>query len=144
MVQDIIIKEALEWVGTPYKHQASLKGKGSDCVGLLFGIWKTIYGKFPDDFVIPYYTPNWAEETKDNIMVNVCKKYLEEIPLNAYIPGDIMLYRMLRSAPVKHCAIVVSPDSIVHAYSGHGVIKTSLLHGRNSQLMHVFRFPEVS
>ena len=30
-----IVEEARSWLGTPYHHQAALKGVGCDCIGLL-------------------------------------------------------------------------------------------------------------
>lgn len=33
-----IIAEAREWIGTPYHHQAMLKGVGCDCVGFVVGV----------------------------------------------------------------------------------------------------------
>src|SRR5690606_4769974 len=44
-----IVAEALEWVGTPYRHQASLKGVACDCLGLVRGVWRSIYGLEPED-----------------------------------------------------------------------------------------------
>ena len=41
-------KEALgiaySWIGTPYRHQASRKGVGCDCLGLVLGVWRELYG----------------------------------------------------------------------------------------------------
>ncbi len=28
-----IVRAARGWIGTPYRHQASLKGVGTDCLG---------------------------------------------------------------------------------------------------------------
>jgi NlpC/P60 family putative phage cell wall peptidase len=36
------------WIGTPYRHQASLKGVGCDCLGLIRGIWRGVYGHEPE------------------------------------------------------------------------------------------------
>ena len=33
---------AIRWLGTPYHHQASVRGAGCDCLGLIRGI----YGRF--------------------------------------------------------------------------------------------------
>jgi cell wall-associated NlpC family hydrolase len=33
-----IVAEARTWIGTPYRHQASLKGVGCDCLGLVRGV----------------------------------------------------------------------------------------------------------
>ena len=35
-----IVAEARAWIGTPYRHQASLKGVGCDCLGLVRGVWR--------------------------------------------------------------------------------------------------------
>ena len=36
------------WLGTPYRHQGSLKGVGCDCLGLVRGIWRELYGEEPE------------------------------------------------------------------------------------------------
>src|SRR5437764_272872 len=42
-----IVAEAESWLGTPYRHQASLKGVGCDCLGLVRGIWRAVCGREP-------------------------------------------------------------------------------------------------
>ena len=37
-----IIALARDWLGTPYHHQASLRGVGTDCVGLIRGIYREL------------------------------------------------------------------------------------------------------
>jgi len=37
-----IIAEARSWIGTPYHHQAALKGVGYDCLGFVRGVWRAI------------------------------------------------------------------------------------------------------
>ena len=39
-----ILSEARDWLGTPYRHQASLKGAGCDCLGLVRGVWRALEG----------------------------------------------------------------------------------------------------
>src|SRR5215207_7343246 len=34
-----IVAAARGWIGTPYHHQASVKGVGCDCLGLIRGLW---------------------------------------------------------------------------------------------------------
>ena len=33
-----IVRAARGWIGTPYVHQASVRGAGCDCLGLLRGV----------------------------------------------------------------------------------------------------------
>jgi hypothetical protein len=34
-----VVREARSWIGTPYRHQASLKGVGCDVLAAPFGEW---------------------------------------------------------------------------------------------------------
>ena len=54
-----ILAAAYDWLDTPYQHQASVKGGGCDCLGLIRGIWRDIYGDEPME--TPAYTADWAE-----------------------------------------------------------------------------------
>ncbi|MFY8139958.1 MAG: peptidase P60, partial [Caulobacter sp.] len=54
-----IVAAARGWLGTPYRHQASVKGVGCDCLGLVRGVWRELYGQEPE--TAPPYRPDWAE-----------------------------------------------------------------------------------
>lgn len=54
-----ILAVARDWLGTPYVHQASTKGAGCDCLGLVRGVYREIYGGEPE--LPPPYTPDWNE-----------------------------------------------------------------------------------
>ena len=53
------VAEARRWIGTPYLHQASVRGAGCDCLGLLRGVWRAVYGSEPE--AVPAYTADWSE-----------------------------------------------------------------------------------
>ena len=42
-----VIGAARHWLGTPYHDQASLHGVGCDCLGLVRGVWRGLYGPEP-------------------------------------------------------------------------------------------------
>ena len=46
-----IVARARAWIGTPYRHQASRKGVGCDCLGLVRGVWRAVCGAEPE--VVP-------------------------------------------------------------------------------------------
>jgi NlpC/P60 family putative phage cell wall peptidase len=48
IIRNTIIAEARSWIGTPYHHQAALKGVGCDCLGLVRGVWRAVYGADPE------------------------------------------------------------------------------------------------
>ena len=60
-----IVAAARSWIGTPYRHQASLKGVGCDCLGLLRGVWRDVVGDEPER--PPAYSRDWAEASSPKV-----------------------------------------------------------------------------
>ena len=40
-----VVRIARGWIGTPYHHQASRIGVGTDCLGLVRGVFRELYGQ---------------------------------------------------------------------------------------------------
>src|SRR5262245_54365632 len=99
-----ILAEVRSWIGTPYQHQASAKGVGCDCLGLVRGVWRALYGDEPAP--APAYTPDWAERLGQETLYRAARAHLVEIACAAAQPGDVLLFRMHADAPLKHCAIL--------------------------------------
>ncbi|MDX2236291.1 MAG: peptidase P60, partial [Hyphomonadaceae bacterium] len=87
-----ILAEARTWLGTPYQHQASVKGAGCDCLGFVRGVWRAIYGPEPE--TPPPYTPDWAEAGGAETLYAAAQRSLREVALDAMQPGDVLLFRM--------------------------------------------------
>ena len=47
VTRQAIVSEARGWIGTPYQHQASLIDVGTDCLGLVRGVWRAVIGPEP-------------------------------------------------------------------------------------------------
>lgn len=135
-----IVRVARAWIGTPYMHQASVRGAGCDCLGLVRGVWREVIGAEPE--LPPAYSPDWAEARGRETLLEAARRHLAEITTDAALPGDVLLYRMRASGPAKHAAILVSGQAVagrmVHAYSGHAVAETGTL---RAGLAAAFRFP---
>lgn len=99
-----VVAAARSWIGTPYLHQASVKGAGCDCLGLLRGVWRELRGDEPE--AVPPYSPDWAEATGEETMHAALARHLDAIARARIAPGDIALFRMTRRGPAKHCGIV--------------------------------------
>ena len=138
-MNDRIIAEARSWIGTPYRHQASLKGVGCDCLGLLRGVWRGVMGQEPE--LPPPYSPDWAEAGADTL-VAAARRYLTEIERHEIAPGDVLLFRWRDALPAKHCAVATSPTSMIHAHDGASVVEVALCSWWRRHLAHAFRFPE--
>jgi NlpC/P60 family putative phage cell wall peptidase len=137
---DYILTITRSWIGTPYVHQACLKGVGCDCLGLIRGIYSELYGHAPE--TPPAYSPDWAEETGQEAMRDAARRHLLEIQLGEAKPGDVVLFRMKANAPAKHAAILSENGLIIHAYQGHAVAETAIPPGWKKRMAWAFRFPD--
>lgn len=144
----LIVAAARGWLGTPYRHQASVKGVGCDCLGLVRGVWRELYGEEPE--TAPPYRPDWAETGADETLLAAAGRHLVPASPDAFRPGDVLLFRMSPGACVKHCAIVAErragdPEPrIIHAYWGRAVVESWLGPWWRRRLAAAFAFPNTS
>ncbi|HRH19451.1 MAG TPA: NlpC/P60 family protein [Brevundimonas sp.] len=137
------LAEAMSWIGTPYQHQASAKGLGCDCLGLVRGVWRTLYGSEPQ--AVPPYRADWAEVSGQERLLAAARRWLVQVPTERARPGDVVLFRMAPEAAIKHCALISHtgpPGRIVHAYWGRAVTESWLGDWWRSRLVAAFAFPE--
>lgn len=130
------------WIGTPYLHQASLKGAGTDCLGLLRGVWRELYGAEPEG--VPAYTADWAEPSGAEVLWAAARRWLVEKPPCAEAPGDVLLFRMRAGGIAKHLGLagaVGVQASVIHAYSGHRVVESPLTAPWARRIVARFEFP---
>ncbi|MBI1239065.1 MAG: peptidase P60 [Alphaproteobacteria bacterium] len=137
-----IIAEARAWRGTPYRHQASVKGIGADCLGLVRGVYRALYGEEPEP--MPAYTEDWAEITGAETLADAAARHLVPIAIDEAQPGDVVLFRIVRGGPAKHAAILSEPARIVHAYSGHAVAESPLTPWWRRKIAYAFSFPALT
>ncbi|MGQ0742296.1 MAG: hypothetical protein ACT4OG_08400, partial [Alphaproteobacteria bacterium] len=124
-----IVAAARAWIGTPYVHQASVKGVGCDCLGLLRGLWRECVGPEPE--AMQPYSPDWSEASGGETLYAVLARYLAEIDPREIRAGDIALFRMAPHAPAKHCAIVAEKEFSSPACGGE--LAPHVLRGRSGE-----------
>jgi NlpC/P60 family putative phage cell wall peptidase len=137
-----ILVEARDWIGTPYRHQASAKGAGCDCLGLVRGVWRAVYGAEPEG--TPAYTPDWAEREGAETLRDAARCHLSETSIEAAAPGDVLLFRMDARSPMKHAAILDEEDRLIHAYWGRAVVRSRFAPWWRARCAAAFAFPDVS
>jgi NlpC/P60 family putative phage cell wall peptidase len=138
-----IITETRGWIGTPYRHQASLKGMGCDCLGLVRGVWRALFGEEPEP--VPAYAPDWAESGGLDSLAQAATRHLVALEdAKAFGPGDVLLFRWRERYPAKHAAIATARDLMVHAHDGAAVAEVAIAPWWRRRLACAFRFPGVS
>jgi NlpC/P60 family putative phage cell wall peptidase len=135
-----IIAEARAWIGTPYRHQGSLRGVGCDCLGLVRGVWRAVRGDEPE--TVPAYAPDWAEASGIEALAQAASRHLiaRDDP-HAFEPGDVLLFRWRAGLPAKHAAIVTARDLMVHAHDGASVAEVAIAPWWRRRLAYAFSFP---
>ena len=136
-----IVTAAQGWIGKPYRHQATTRGAGCDCLGLLRGVWREVQA--PEPAQIPPYSMDWSEPDGDEALWRAALAYL--IPVSDLEPGDVVLFRMRDGCVAKHLGLVatVGPaPSFIHAYSGHGVVESAMTLAWARRIVARFRFPQ--
>ena len=156
LTRSTIVAEARSWIGTPYRHQASLKGVGCDCLGLVRGVWRAAIGIEPER--APPYSRDWAEASGEETFARAARNHLAEIDPALVLPGDVLLFRYAPRYPAKHAAIVTAlslghdlfgkpastvPDhaQMVHAHDGAEVAEVAITSWWQRRLAYAFRFP---
>lgn len=137
-----IIAHARAWIGTPYRHQAATRGAGADCLGLVRGVWREVYGDEPE--AVPAYSMDWSEPQGDERLWAAATRHL--VPRSGTAQGgDVILFRMRAGSVAKHLGIVVQAGAqarFVHAYARHGVIESPLSAPWARRIVAVFEFPQ--
>jgi NlpC/P60 family putative phage cell wall peptidase len=141
-VHDRVLALAADWIGTPYRHQASLKGVGCDCIGLIRGIWRALYGTEPEP--VTAYAPDWAERGgADRLIAAALQHFGPALPVSEARPGDVLLFRWQPDCAAKHAGILAGPVHFIHAYEQASVIRSALVPSWRRRIVAVHRFPDV-
>ena len=142
LTRNAIVREARSWVGTRYHHQASVKGVGCDCLGLVRGVWRELIGDEPGQ--LPAYAPDWAEATADETLALAGFKYLLPLTVSQFAAGDVLLFRWRDGYVAKHAAIASGDGRMIHAHDGAAVCEVALAPWWRRRIAFAFAFPGVT
>ncbi|WP_147104119.1 NlpC/P60 family protein [Tateyamaria sp. syn59] len=140
----LVVEEARRWIGTPYVHQMAVCGAGTDCLGLVRGVWRAVIGQEPER--PPAYSMDWSEPQGQELLWGAALRHLEPKDLAEQALGDVILFRMRDGSVAKHLGIqsgVGDAPRFVHAYSGHGVVESPLSAPWVRRVVARFQFPDV-
>lgn len=119
-----VCRAALSWAPTPYRHQASRKHVGCDCLGLVRGVWREVVGAEPE--VAGAYAMDWAEADGRERLLEAAERHFASAGGRPE-PGQLILFRWRAHLPAKHAGIMVAEDRFIHAYERAGVVISSLV-----------------
>lgn len=141
MTRAEVVRLARAWIGTPYHHQASVAGVGTDCLGLVRGIYRDLYGR--DAEVPPPYSRDWAEAGGVETMLAAARRHLVEIEPARASAGDVVVFRFRAQTVAKHAAILTGAESMIHAVEGAPVSEVALCRWWRRRIVGAFAFPGI-
>jgi NlpC/P60 family putative phage cell wall peptidase len=137
-----IVATARGWIGTPYRHQAACRGAGCDCLGLVRGVWREVYGVEPEE--PPPYSPDWGEAGAVEHILEAARRNMTEILLADARAGDVIAFRMREGRIAKHMAILTNEATMIHAQSNDCVREIALTPYWRRHIVAAFAFPGVA
>lgn len=121
VTREEIVAEALSWCGTPHVWQASKKGVGCDCKGLVAGVARHL--DMPEG-----RSASALARSYDRVNPLVLKRGLMETLIRTKdpLPGDVIL--MVIAGKAQHLGIIVSDSEMVHTYgAGPGCVTRAFI-----------------
>lgn len=109
---EMAVREAREWVGTPVRWEASLKGKGTDCRGLVAGVAREL--GFPEGDAFAANVAGYARLIDEAFLIASLDEIFERAgPDEPLVMGDILAFRI--KGKVQHIGIWTG-ERFIHAY----------------------------
>lgn len=114
-----VVAHARNWLGTPFQHQARLRGVGADCGGLLGGVAidsGVVAPGWWEEHFDPLYLGYSRAPTKDNLL-RILDRYMLRISCKAIRPADVLVFVL--DVDPQHIGIVADYRhgglSVIHA-----------------------------
>ncbi len=110
-----VVRVAREWIGTRWQHQASVKGVGTDCIGLIGGVALELGIEGAEQWKLDPSLHCYGREPDPRMLLAAVVGYLDQVDRADMAPGDVLLLRF-NSEP-QHFAILSGETTIIHAYA---------------------------
>lgn len=120
-----VAQKALEFLGTPYHHQAKVKGLGVDCGQLILAVAQELNLVSPTMRVTNYST-EWHLHNTEEKMLNMLEQFncVEKTTLEV---GDIVCFKFGRVC--SHLGIYLGDGQFIHARIDQGKVVINSLSG---------------
>lgn len=119
------VNEALDWIGTPFRDCADIKGRGGcvDCAMLL--VRSAVDTGLLPPFDPRPYAPRWHLHKREEKFLNIVTGQLGASEINSPRVGDLVIWRF--GLTFSHGAILINSQECVHAFYAAGCVLVSRL-----------------
>lgn len=143
-VREAIVVTGRRWIGTPFRHQASLRGVGCDCIGLITGVARELGFESAERFGNDQRFRGYAKQPEPTMLKAAVSEYLDPVDLADVQPGDILLLRYKREP--QHFALRVERDGLpymVHGYGPKEVVENRIDEKWRGRIVGAYKYREV-
>ena len=140
VTREMVVAEAREWLDTPFHHQASVKGAGCDCIGLVKGVGVALgIVDYDPNSALAKSFANYSKLPDSKRMREGLATWLISIPISEVTTGDILFMSWGRDP--MHVAIKTD-RGIIHSYSMvKKVIEHTLDEEWKRRIVAAYRYP---
>ena len=118
-----VVNAARGWLGTRWHHQASLRGVGADCIGLIVGVARELGIPEAAQFDASQEIRGYGRQPDPEMLLRACDELLA--PCEHPVAGDILLFRF--ASEPQHFGIMSASDYFIHAYAqGRKVVENRI------------------
>jgi NlpC/P60 family putative phage cell wall peptidase len=141
--QQTIVNQARTWLGTPYHHQARLKGVGCDCLGLVVGVAGELGLTRSDGTpLIRFDETDYSRQPDGERLTAMLQSLLHEIPKADAAPGDLALFTI--EGNPQHVGLITEYEGalgVIHSYApSRKVVEHRLDKKWQQRIIKVFRW----
>ena len=129
LTASVVVARRGRWIGTPYRHQASCRGAGTDCLGLLRGLWREMLGRRAGGGAGLYRRTGRSRAGREDLLAAAARHLVAgrrgrrgratSSCSGCARAGSRSMSASWRASPLGH-------PTLIHAYSGHGVVESPL------------------
>ena len=117
LLRETVVGEARSWLGTPFKHQACVRGCGVGCGTFLIAVYSSVGIKTPAIDSLPFFTEQWHLHEREERYLAILEQFARYV--ESPVAGDIAVFKMGRV--YSHSAIVIDWPTVIHAHWKGGV-----------------------
>lgn len=142
-----VVEEARSWLGTPFKHQAGVKGAGTDCLQLVINVADAtglLKNQTFDWAALPEYH-GYGHSPAAYKLVEGCARFLQPIDRTQVLPGDLIL--MDFGMGPQHFAFLteMNPPYILHSYAPNRKVVEHILDDQwMKRIVSFHRYPNIT
>lgn len=138
-----IVTQARTWQGTPFHHQARLKGVGCDCLGLVVGVVDELQLRNAAGVLLSGFDEvNYSRQPDGQYLIGKLEELLAPMALDNMQPGDLALFD-IKGNP-QHLAILTDYEGgigMIHCFApARRVVEHRLDHDWKSKIVKVYRW----